>query len=314
VPIVPSPIEGEPRAAARTVFGWPARPGRVVGRVAAVTNADPQVATAGVLAATGAQGKVVTVYATGDAIAVTEGIDLGPVRSIATDGPNVCASDRRTLRCARVDGSAVVVRPSGASETAGLWGGPGVLLRGTRSGLESGLEASEDGFESVRWVALPRARSIAAAVVETKTRWTAILLPNEGGQRPRYGLTLDAGTTPLADFGTLDRSGWSSGDRLWPDQLVTSALSTETVIAERGEPHTTLKLPWAASGAIAFARRALLLFGRGPTGAGGFLLVELPSRRITSIVPPGGRPIVAAGRVGRSIVAIHDDGAVVAWE
>lgn len=312
-PSLPPVIDGDVRDAARTLFGVPPKPGALVGRVEAATNGDPQTNAAGVLATTGAQGKVVTVYAAGDEIRIGGPIDLGSVRSLATDGPHVCASDRLVLRCAKVDGSNISQRPTGTTETTGLWGGPGVLLRATRNGLETGLEASEDGFLTARKIEIPKRRIVVAAAVETHTRWTSVLLPTEGTIKPRYGITVDGGKTPIGDFGALDRTGWSPGDRLFPDQLVTSAFSTETVVAERGEKQTTLNLPWSAAGGFAFGRRSLLLFGRGATGAGGFLLVEFPSRHIASFTPPSGHPFIAAGRVGNAIVAITNEGQVLAW-
>jgi hypothetical protein len=286
----------------------------VIGTVEAATNGDPQINAAGVLVSAGSQGKLVTVYAAGDTLRVGGPIDLGAVRTLATDGPHVCASDRHTLRCANVDGGSGGQRSTGVGETTGLWGGPGVLLRATSAGIEMGLEASEDGFLTARRVEIPKRRAVVAALIETHTRWTSVLLPTEGTIKPRYGLSIDGGKTPIADFGALDRAGWSPGDRLWPDQLVTSAFSTETVVAERGEKQTTLALPWSAAGGFAFGRRALLLFGRGPTGAGGFLLVEFPSRHVTAFTPPGAHPIIAAGRVGGAIVAITNEGKVLAWQ
>lgn len=313
--LVSSPaFEGDAREAARAVFGAPPKPGRLIGTIEAATNGDPQVNAAGVLATTGAQGKVFTVYATADGLHVGGPIDLGNVRYLATDGPHVCASDRRTVRCARVDGAGAGQRPTGTSETSGLWGGPGVMLRATAEGLETGLEASEDGFATARRVITPRRRAVVAAVVETERRWTSIMMATEGTAKPRYGLTIDGGKTSMADFGALDRTGWSAGDRLWPDQLVTGAFSTETVVAERGEKQSTIKLPWSAAGGFAFARRALLLFGRGASGTGGFLLVEFPSRHVTTFVPAGAQPFIAAGRVGGAIVAITTEGKVLAWE
>lgn len=312
-PALPPTIDGDVREAARSLFGVPPKPGAVIGTVEAATNGDPQVNSAGVLVSAGAQGKVVTVYAAGDELRIGGPIDLGSVRTIATDGPHVCASDHLTLRCANVDGSNVTKRPTGTTETTGLWGGPGVLLRATRNGLETGLEASEDGFVTARKIEIPKRRVVVAAAIETHARWTTVLLPTEGTIKPRYGLTVDAGKSAIGDFGALDRTGWSPGDRLFPDQLVTSAFSTETVVAERGEKQTTLNLPWSAAGGFAFGRRALLLFGRGATGAGGFLLVEFPSRHVASFTPPSGHPFIAAGRVGSAIVAITNEGQVLAW-
>ncbi len=286
----------------------------MIGTVEAATNGNPQTNTAGVLASTGAGGKVFTVYASSDGLKVGGPIDLGSVRMLATDGPHVCASDRRVLRCANVDGSGAAQRSTGTSETNGLWGGPGVLLRATTNGYESGFEASEDGFLTGRRVGIPKRRAVVAAMVESRTRWTVVLLPTEGTVKPRYGLSVDGGQSPIADFGALDRTGWSIGDRLWPEQLVTGAFATETVVAERGEKQTTVTLPWSAAGGFAFARRSLLLFGRGATGSGGFLLVEFPSRHVSSFVPPGSQPFIAAGRVGGAIVAITDEGKVLAWE
>lgn len=305
-----APTPSDPRDAVRALLGVPPKPGRVVATIEATLNVDPQVNAAGVLAFTGAQGKVFTV-APGPKAAGP--IDLGAVRSIATDGAHVCASDKRQLRCANVDGSGVVHRTV-AADTTGLWGGQGVLLRATASGLDTGLEVSEDGFATSRRVEIPKRKTVVAAVVESPTRWTVVLLPNEGTIKPRYGLTVDAGKTPIADFGALDRVGWSSGDRLFSDQLVTSAFSTETVIAERGAKQSTVTLPWSAAGGFAFAGHALLLFGRGATGNGGMLLLELPSRRITSFTPPGAHPFVAAGRVGGAIVGVTNEGKVLAWE
>jgi hypothetical protein len=314
-PSLPPAIDGDVREAARQLFGVPPRPGTLIGTVEAATNGDPQANAAGVLVSSGSQGKIITVYAAGDALRVGGPIDLGSVRTIATDGPHVCASDRHTLRCANVDGTGIGQRSTGVAETTGLWGGPGVLLRATSVGAELGLEASEDGFLTARRIVIPKRRTVVAAAVETHTRWTSVLLPTEGtNTKPRYGLTVDGGKSSMADFGALDRTGWSPGDRLWPDQLVTSAFATETVVAERGEKQTTLTLPWSASGGFPFGRRALLLFGRGPTGAGGFLLVEFPSRHVTAFTPPGSHPIIAAGRVGGAIVAITNEGKVLAWQ
>lgn len=316
-PVLPVPataVDGDPREAARTLFGTPPKPGRVIGTVQAATNGDPQVNAAGVLASVGAQGHVVTVYATADGLHVGGPIDLGNVRFLGTDGPRVCAADKKALRCADIDGTDVAQRSTGSTETTGLWGGPGSLLRAYSQGIDSGLEASDDGFLTARRVGLPPRRVVASALVESQTRWTAVLLPREGTGKPRYGLTIDGGKAPIADFGALDRSGWSNGDRLWPDQLVTGPFSTETVIAERGEKQSTVTLPWSAVGGFSFGRRALLLFGRGASGTGGFLLVEFPSRRVTSITPAGAQPFIAAGRVGGSIVAITTEGKVLAWD
>ena len=132
-------IVGDVREAARQLFGVPPRPGRLIGTVDAATNGDPQANEAGVLVTSGARGKVFTVYAAGNELRIGGPIDLGSVRSLAVDGPHVCASDRRTLRCANVDGSGVVQRSTGATETTGLWGGPGILLRATASGLDDRL-------------------------------------------------------------------------------------------------------------------------------------------------------------------------------
>jgi hypothetical protein len=314
-PALPPTIEGDPREAARAMFGNPPRPGRVIGTVEAATNADPQTNTAGVLATTGAGGKVFTVYASADGLRVGGPMDLGSVRLLATDGPHVCASDKRTLRCANVDGGGLAQRSTGTSETTGLWGGPGVLLRSTTSGVEAGFEASEDGFLTGKRVGIPKRRSVAAAVVESRTRWTVVMMPTEGtNNKPRYGLSVDGGQSPISDFGALDRTGWSVGDRLWPEQLVTGPFSTETVVAERGEKQTTVTLPWSAVGGFTFGRRSLMLFGRGATGSGGFLLVEFPSRHVTTFAPPGSHPFIAAGRVGSAIVAITNEGKVLAWE
>jgi len=312
-PSLPPSIDGDVREAARQLFGLPPKPGELIGTVEAATNGDPQANAAGVLVTAGAGGKVFTVYAAGDALRIGGPIDLGSARTIATDGPHVCASDKHSLRCANIDGSGIGQRSTGVAETTGLWGGPGVLLRATSAGLETGLEASEDGFLTARRIAIPKRRAVVAAALETRTRWTSVLLPTEGTIKPRYGLTLDGGKSSMADFGALDRTGWSPGDRLWPDQLVTSAFSTETVVAERGEKQTTLTLPWSAVGGFAFGRRALLLFGRGASGAGGFLLVEFPSRHVSTFSPPGSHPFIAAGRVGGAIVAITNEGQVLAW-
>lgn len=313
-PTLPPVLDGDPREAARALFGNPPRPGRLLGTIEAATNGNPQTNTAGVLASTGAGGRVFTVYAAPDGLKIGGPIDLGSVRLLATDGPRVCASDRRTLRCANVDGSGVSQRSTGTSETNGLWGGPGVLLRATTTGSESGFEASENGFLTGRRVGIPKRRAVVAAVVESPTRWTVVLLPTEGTVKPRYGLSVDGGQSAIADFGALDRAGWSVGDRLWPEQLVTGAFSTETVVAERGEKQTTVTLPWSAAGGFAFARRSLMLFGRGATGSGGFLLLEFPSRHVTSFAPPGSQPFIAAGRVGGAIVAITSEGKVLSWE
>lgn len=314
VPTLSPTVEGDPREAARTLFGVPPKPGRVIGTVEAATNGDPQVNAAGVLATAGAGGKVFTVYTTADGLKIGGPIDLGSVRLLATDGPHICASDRHTLRCANVDGTGVAQRSTGTAETSGLWGGPGVLIRATNAGFDTGFEASEDGFLTARRIGIPKRRAIVAAVVESRTRWTSVLLPTEGTIKPRYGLTVDGGQTPIADFGALDRTGWSVGDRLWPEQLVTGPFSTETVVAERGEKQTTVTLPWSAVGGFSFAKRALLLFGRGASGSGGFLLVEFPSRHVTTFAPPGSHPFIAAGRVGGAIVAITNEGQVLAWD
>ncbi|MGZ6092876.1 MAG: hypothetical protein ACXWUG_12685, partial [Polyangiales bacterium] len=304
VPVPAATIDGDAREAARAIFGTPPRPGRVIGTVQAATNGEPQVNAAGVLASVGAQGHVVTVYATADGLHVGGPIDLGNVRFLATDGPHVCASDRKTLHCGDVDGTDVTQRSTGATETSGLWGGPGTFVRAFSQGLETGIEASDDGFVTMRRVGIPERRLVATTLVESQSRWTSVLLPREGTGKPRYALTMDGGKTAMGDFGALDRTGWSNGDRLWPDQLVTGPFSTETVIAERGEKQSTVTLPWSAAGGFAFARRALLLFGRGASGTGGFLLVEFPSRRVTTITPAGAQPFIAAGRVGGAVVAI----------
>ncbi|MBI2388327.1 MAG: hypothetical protein HYV09_01810 [Deltaproteobacteria bacterium] len=314
IPAVPPVIEGDARDAARALFGVPPKPGRVIGSIDATTNADPQVNAAGVLAFTGANGRVFTVFAGPSGLRVTGAVDLGPVRSLATDGPHVCASDRVSLRCADVDGGGVAVRTVSAGETTGLWGGQGVLLRASTNGLETSLEASEDGFVKTRPVEIPRRRKVVAAMIESPSRWTVVMLPTEGTIKPRYGLTVDAGRSAIADFGALDRTGWSNGDRLWSDQLVTGPFSTEMIVAERGEKQSSIALPWSAAGAFAFARRALFLFGRGVSGNGGFLLLEFPSRRVMSITPSGAHPFIAAGRVGGALVAVTNEGKVLAWE
>jgi len=306
--------EGDARDAARALLGVPPKPGRVVGSVEATLNGDPQINAGGVLAFTGAQGKVFTVFATPDGVKIAGPIDLGMVRNVATDGAHVCASDKKTLRCAKVDGSGASQRTTAVGDTTGLWGGQGVLLRATINGLDTGLEASDDGFVTARRVDIPKRKTVVAAAVESPTRWTVVILPNEGTIKPRYGLTVDAGKSPISDFGALDRTGWSSGDRLWADQLVTGAFSTETVVAERGEKQSTVTLPWSAVGGFAFARRALLLFGRGATGNGGLLLVEFPSRRVTSFTPSGVHPLIAGGRVGGALVAVTNEGKILAWE
>jgi hypothetical protein len=313
-PLVSEVISGDPKEAARRLFGTPPKPGRVIGTVEATTNGDPQTNAAGVLALTGANGRIFTVYAASDGLKIGGPIDLGSVRMLATDGPRICASDRRTMRCANIDGSGVAQRSTGVAETAGMWGGPGVLLRATQSGSEYGFEASEDGFLTARRIGIPKRRSVVAAVVESRTRWTTVVLPTEGTIKPRYALTLDGGATPISDFGALDRTGWSTGDRLWPDQLVTGAFATETVVAERGEKQTTVTLPWSAAGGFAFAKHALLLFGRGASSNGGFLLVEFPSRHVSTFAPPGSHPFIAAGLVGGAIVAVTNEGQVLAWD
>ena len=309
-----APLDADARTAARRLFGTPPRPGRVVGTIEAATNGDPQINSSGVLATSGAGGKVYTVYATPDGIRVGGPIDLGSVRLLATDGARVCASDKSALRCANVDGSGTAQRSTGTSVTTGLWGGSNVLLRATVTGAETGIEASEDGFLTARRVGLLKRRAVVAAFVESSTHWTTVLLPTEGTIKPRYGLTVDGGQTAIADFGALDRTGWSVGDRLWPDQLVTGAFSTETVVAERGEKQTTVTLPWSTVGGFAFAKHSLLLFGRGSSGSGGFLLVEFPSRHVTTFTPPSSHPFIAAGLVGGAIVAINNEGQVLAWE
>lgn len=309
-----APPSGDPREEARRLLGAPPRPGREIGSVNAATNIDPQVNSAGVLVTTGSNNKIFTVYPSPEGPRVAGPIELGSVSLLATDGAHVCASDKRTLRCANIDGTGVGQRSTSVTETVGLWGGPGVFLRATAAGLESGLEASEDGFLSARRIGIPKRRAIVAACVQSRTHWTTVLIPTEGSIKPRYGLTVDGGQTAMGDFGALDRAGWSNGDRLWPDELVTGPFSTETVVAQRGEKQSTVTLPWSAAGGFAFAKHALLLFGRGASGSGGFLLVEFPARKVTTFVPPGSQPFIAGGVVGGSIVAITHEGKVLAWD
>ncbi len=314
-PVLSPAIGGDVRVALRELFGTPVRPGQVVATIEPATNGDPQTNAAGVLVATVAGGRVVTVYATGPALSDlhTGGpIDLGAARFLATDGPHVCAASRESLRCAWVDGASASARAL-AGETTGLWGGPSVLVRGVGAGTQWKLAASSDGFLTERQIQVPHRFMVADLEIESALRWSAVTVPTEGTAKVRLALTNDGGKTAIADFGSVDRLGWSYGDRLWPAQLVTGALATELVVAERGEKQHTLKLPWAAAGGFAWANGSLVLFGRGATGTGGFMLVEVASGTVTTFTPPGTGPIIAAGRVGARLAAVTSDGRVLAW-
>lgn len=314
-PILSPAVAGDPRSALRDLFGTPVGPGHVVTKIAPATNGDPQTNAAGVLVATVAGGRVLSVYATGSAVSdvkVGGPVDLGAARFLATDGPHVCAASRESLRCAWVDGTSATARAL-PGDTTGLWGGPSVLVRGVGAGTSWKLEASADGFLTEREVKAPHRFIVADLEIESATHWTAITVPTEGTAKVRLALTSDGGETPIADFGNVDRLGWSYGDRLWPGQLVTGALATELVVAERGEKQHTLKLPWAAAGAFPWANGSIVLFGRGATGTGGFMLVEVGSGTVTTFTPPGTGPIIAAGRVGARIAAVTSDGRVLAW-
>jgi hypothetical protein len=312
IPLPSPPIAGDAREALREVIGAPVKPGREIASIEPATNGDPQANAAGVLVAAVGGGKVVTVYAVDSEVRVGGPLDLGTARFVATDGPHVCAASRSALRCAWVDGSSPSAREA-AGDTTGLWGGPGVLLRGIGGGTSWSLAASQDGFLSVRDVQAPQRWRVADVEIETADRWSAVTIPMEGTAKPRLALTVDGGRTPIADFGAVDRLGWSYGDRLWPNQLVTGALATELVVAERGEKQTTVPLPWAAAGGFAWSKGAIVLFGKGATGSGGFMLVEVATKRVTNFTPPGLQPIIAAGRVGAHIAAITTAGKVVAW-
>jgi hypothetical protein len=194
-----------------------------------------------------------------------------------------------------------------------LWGGPGVIVRGVGAGLGWHLAATEDAFLTARDVQTPTHWLVADLEIETQTKWSAVTVPMEGNAKPRLALTADGGKTAISDFGAVDRLGWSYGDRLWPGQLVTGALATELVIAEQGEKQSTISLPWAAVGGFPWGKNALVLFGKGPTGNGGFMLVEIKGKRVTSFTPPGIAPIIAAGRAGSAVVAITSAGKVLAW-
>ena len=311
-PVLSAPIDGDARATLRAVFGAPTNAGREIGSIEPATNADPQVDAAGVLVATVGGGRVVTVWEADGALHVGGPFDLGTARFVATDGPHVCAADRESMRCAWIDGSDATPRPL-VGGTTGLWGGPGVLLRGVGAGASWGLRASSDGFLHERAVSAPQRTMVADLEVETTDHWSAVTTAIEGTAKPRLALSTDGGKTPISDFGSLDRVGWSYGDRLWPNLLVTGALSTELVVAGHGEKQRELKLPWSAVGGFPWTKNALVLFGRGTTGSGGFMLVEVDSNRVTSFTPPGGRVIIAAGRVGASVVAIDVGGKVLAW-
>ena len=312
IPIPSPPIVGDARNTLRDVLGTPVKPGREIATIDPATNGDPQANAAGVLVAAVSNGKVVTAYEAGGEVHVGGPFDLGTARFVATDGPHVCAANRNVLRCAWVDGSSAAPREA-AGDTTGLWGGPGVLLRGVGAGTSWTLKASEDGFLGTRDVQAPQRARITDLEIETANKWSAVSIPMEGTAKPRLALTTDGGHTPIADFGAVDRLGWSYGDRLWPNQLVTGALATELVVAERGEKQTTVDLPWAAAGGFPWSKGAIVLFGKGATGSGGFMLVEVSSKHVTNFTPPGLQPIIAAGRVGAHIVAITTAGKVVAW-
>jgi hypothetical protein len=312
MPVAAPPIAGDARDALRDALGTPVKPGRLIASIEPATNGDPQANAAGVLVAAVGGGKVVTAYSVDGDVRVGGPLDLGTARFVATDGPHVCAANRSVLRCAWVDGTSSSAREA-VADTTGLWGGPGVLLRGVGAGTSWSLEASHDGFLTTRKVQAPARWRVADVEIETTDKWSAVTIPMEGNPKPRLALTNDGGRTPIADFGAVDRLGWSYGDRLWPNQLVTGALATELVVAEHGEKQSTVPLPWAAAGGFAWAKGSIVLFGKGATGSGGFMLVEVAGKRVTNFTPPGLQPIIAAGRVGLHIVAITTAGKVVAW-
>lgn len=312
IPLQSPPITGDARTTLRDLFGVPPRPPRVIAEIEPATNADPQSNAAGVLVATVSGGKVVTVYFANGDFHAGGPIDLGTARFVATDGPHVCAASRTSMSCAWIDGSSPSSRPV-TGETTGLWGGPNVLVRGVGSATAWSLKASEDGFLTTRDVGAPARSMLADLEIETTLHWSAVTIPMEGTAKPRLALTTDGGKTPVSDFGSVDRIGWSYGDRLWPNMVVTGALSTELVVAEKGEKRTTIPLPWPAAGGFPWTAGALVLFGRGATGNGGFMLVEVHEKRVTNFTPPEIRSIIAAGRVGEGIAAITTDGHVVAW-
>ena len=305
------PIAGDARDAARAIFGAPTKPGRLVGVIEPATNGDPQYVGGGVLVSSVSGGRIVTVRSSAGELRIGGPFELGGTSSLATDGRHVCTSDRKSVRCAWLDGSGGNQRV-GDTPTTGLWGNAGLMVRGASSGNARWLEASTDGFLTVRKVGLPPRFAAAAVEIESPTYWTAALIPLEGTGKPRFGATSD-GRSDVADLGALDRAGWSGGDRLWPDGFVTGALSTEMVVAEKGEKQTTVTLPWSASGAFYFAKGTLMGFGKGATGSGGFVLIELHAHRATNFTPPGAQPIIAAGRVGQALVAITTRGEVLAW-
>ncbi|GAC1357938.1 MAG: hypothetical protein NVSMB47_10920 [Polyangiales bacterium] len=310
------PIGGDARGTFRDVFGTPPRAPRLLATIEPATNGDPQANAAGVLVSTVGGGKVLTVYQADGAMHVGGPLDLGTARFVATDGPHVCAASRTSLRCAWVDGGSATAREA-RGETTGLWGGPGLMLRAlaTPPGWTKGptLKASGDAFLTARDVEAPHHQVVVDVEIETANKWTAVTIPIEGTARPRLSLTVDGGLTPLSDVGGIDRQGWSYGDRLWPKGLVTGALSTELLIVEQGQKQAPITLPWAAAGGFVWGTGSLVLFGKGITGSGGFMLVELASKRVTNVVPPGIAPIIAAGRVGDGIVAITTGGKVLGW-
>jgi hypothetical protein len=95
--------------------------------------------------------------------------------------------------------------------------------------------------------------------------------------------------------------------------IVTGALSTELVVAQLAQKQQEIELPWAAAGGFAWSKNSIVLFGKGISGSGGLMLVELDTQKVTNVVPPGLQPIIAAGRVGDGVVAVTTTGKVLSW-
>jgi hypothetical protein len=311
-PKIPSAITGDARTAFRDVFGTPPKTGREIGSIEPATNGDPQSNEAGVLVATVGNGRILTAWFSDGAFHVGGPIDLGNARFVATDGPHVCAANRNAMRCAWIDGGNPTAREL-VGDTTGLWGGPGVFVRASAPTSKSPLLATNDAFAKVRDVAMPSHMQVADVEIESAQKWSVVTVPKEGSSRPRLAITGDGGKTAIADAGAIDRQGWSYGDRLWPDMLVTGALSTELVVAEMGQKQQEIELPWSAAGGFAWSKNAIVLFGKGIGGSGGFMLVEVDTQKVTNVVPPGLQPIIAAGRVGDGVVAVTSAGKVLSW-
>lgn len=312
LPAASPPIGRDPRDAIHDVFGTPVRAGRELATIEVATNGDPQVDEAGVLVATVGGGRVVTVFFANGDFHVGGPFDLGTARFVATDGPHVCAASRNAMRCAWVDGSSALPRDL-PGETTGLWGGSGIFVRASTPNAKSPIVVTADAFIGWKDVPTPSHVQVVDVEIETAQSWSMVTVPKEGNARPRLAVTSDGGATPIADAGSIDRQGWSYGDRLWPNRIVTGALSTEMLYAQSGQKQQEIELPWAAAGGFSWTKDSMVLFGRGLTGSGGFMLVELAGKRVTNVVPPGIQPIIAAGRVGDGIVAITSAGKVLGW-